>query len=72
MKNKILELVNQQNFDILFFDFFTTAIYGSFVKLPIPKLFHYHDAVSMYFYRNSLVNTNFLNNFIGINNIKKF
>jgi glycosyltransferase involved in cell wall biosynthesis len=71
MKNKILELVNQQNFDILFFDFFTTAIYGSSVKLPIPKLFHYHDAVSMYFYRNSLVNTNFFERFYWYKQYKK-
>jgi glycosyltransferase involved in cell wall biosynthesis len=71
MKNKILELVNKQNFDILFFDFFTTAIYGSFVKLPIPKLFHYHDAVSMCFYRNSLVEKNLTKKFYWYKQYKK-
>ncbi len=71
MKNKILELINNQNFDILFFDFFTTAVYSSFVKLPIPKLFHSHDAISMYFYRNYLVEKNFFRRIYWYQQYKK-
>ena len=60
MKNKILELVEKEKFDILFFDFFPMGYYSKFVVSPIPKVFHYHDSMSMNFYRNFLVEKNFL------------
>ncbi len=71
MKEKFVEIVEKQNFDILFFDFFTTAIYVKFITKPITKIFHYHDSMSINFYRNYLVSKNIIEKIYWYKQYKK-
>ncbi len=59
-KNKLVQLIEENTIDIVFFDFLTTALYSKFVQKTNVKFLHYHDAMSMLFYRNSLVERNLI------------
>ncbi|MFN3551271.1 MAG: glycosyltransferase family 4 protein [Endomicrobiia bacterium] len=59
-KEKLLSLVKKIDFDIIFFDFLTTAVYSNFIDRKFYKFLHYHDAMSMLFYRNFLSDKNVL------------
>ncbi len=52
------KLLQSEKYDIIFFDFLTTAIYSRKITISIPKILHYYDAMSMLFYRNFLVDKN--------------
>ncbi|MCM8809991.1 MAG: glycosyltransferase family 4 protein [Candidatus Omnitrophica bacterium] len=60
-KEKLLSLTKKIDFDIIFFDFLTTAIYSDFIiDKRFVKFLHYHDAMSMLFYRNFFSDKNIL------------
>lgn len=72
---KMLAAIKQeliaQKYSLLFFDFLTTAIYKKFIDSPVKSILHYHDAMSMLFYRNFLVERNYLKKFYWRSQYKK-
>jgi glycosyltransferase involved in cell wall biosynthesis len=64
--NKIVSL---EHFDIIFFNFITTAIYSKFIKSHFQgkKIIFLYDAVSMLFYRNFLTTKNFVKKYYWFN-----
>lgn len=71
MLNTINLKLQESKFDLLFFDFVNTAIYRQFVKKQLPSALHLHDAMSMLFYRNSLLEKNYIKRFYWHNQYKK-
>lgn len=70
-KEKLLNLVKKVNFDIIFFDFLTTAVYSNFIDKNKIKFLHYHDAMSRLFYRNFLSDKNILRRIYWYSQYKK-
>lgn len=68
---KIKEVISLENPDIVFFDFFTTVRYRQNLDLKIPTILHYHDAVSMLFYRNFILEKNFFSKIYWYSQFKK-
>lgn len=72
---KFLNMLNQillkEKLDILFFDFFTTAKYFDEMEIKKISVLHYHDAVSMLFYRNFITEKNLVNKLYWFNQYKK-
>ncbi|MCS7150949.1 MAG: glycosyltransferase family 4 protein [Endomicrobia bacterium] len=68
---KLKDVLSLEKIDVIFFDFFTTVRYKEKLKTHLPTILHYHDAVSMLFYRNFVLEKNLFAKFYWFIQYKK-